>query len=309
MLDNKQYAAFGSRDDISTIEINHPLFTATVLTQGAQLIEFSSKSESENQTSNWLWLSEQANYTLGKSVRGGVPICWPWFGSLDRNPLPIQAHVHSDSAHGFARTKHWQIKNVIELQDQVELVMVLNHDNETVKIWPYEFELTAHFIFKQAEVNIELRTHNLSMKDMAFSQALHTYFPTSDISTTKIEGFDSESYLETLESDWPEKTQKDAIEFTGETDRIYLPNKDRNHDKHYYMLELITAERKYLLENHNSQSCVVWNPWIEKSKSLSDFADDAYQRMFCVETANCANDFVTLKPQESHSLALSIRCH
>lgn len=304
MIEQKEYCRLTQLDELPIIDIEHPLFAAKVLIQGAQLIHFAPKFDNAQ---NWLWLSEQAKFKKGKSVRGGIPICWPWFGNLEMNPLPVHAHIHSDLAHGFVRNQGWQIKSIVESELQIELVMSFASNPGTEEIWPYQFELTAHFLFTEKELSVELRSHNLSEKNMPLSQALHSYLPTSDITNTSIAGLDQQPYLETLEEYWPEKKQLGPVTFEQETDRVYLPHSGQEHSKHYYLLELNTPERKYLLENHNSQSCVIWNPWIEKSKRLSDFADDAYQRMFCVETANCAKDFITLKPQQSHSLAFNLR--
>ena len=279
-----------TKGELECLVIRHPLFRADLLLQGAQLIHYAPATEA-----NWLWLSEQAQYRRGVSVRGGIPVCWPWFGNADKNPPAVQSNITAVTdapAHGFARERDWTITQAEEDDNAVMLVLTL--ENTRHPQWQTALGLEAEFRFTASSVSVTLTTENSGSDTVSFSQALHTYFPTADIGTTRIEGFDGCRYIDTLEN-WKEKIQAGAITFNGETDRIYFGEDP---------LTLITNDYSAELNAQGSQSSVVWNPWTEKAQRLSQFADDAYLRMFCVETANAAADAIRLAPADSHSMSL-----
>ena len=128
---------------------------------------------------------------------------------------------------------------------------------------------------------------------------MHSYFTISDIHQVTVEGLDGCPYIETLE-DWQQRQQKGDLAFAGETDRIYLDLPSR--------LSLLDPglKRRIMLETQGSRSAVLWNPWIAKAQRLSQFADDAWQRMLCIETANVMGDAVQLEANARHTLSISI---
>ena len=141
---------------------------------------------------------------------------------------------------------------------------------------------------------------NAGPEDVTLSQALHSYFAVSDIKQVRIEGLDGVSYLNTLESWEQQKVQAGDITFSGETDRIYQDTPD--------LISVIDPEwkRKIQIQTTGSSSAVVWNPWIEKTKTFSDMEADGWQNMVCVETANVMTDIVTIKPNDMHVMSVSI---
>ena len=192
-------------DALNAIRIQHPLFNSTLLLQGAQLIEF---SPSKNQFNNLLWLSDSAKYHHGQSVRGGIPICWPWFGNLDKNPNAIQQQVPNPDlaqAHGFARNLDWKIHSIQEDCHFVQVELVLEANAETKKLWPFDFNLIARFTFSET-LEVELITTNLDQQEMIISQALHTYLTTADITKTYINTPRSAFYIDPMDN-WKEKQQ------------------------------------------------------------------------------------------------------
>ena len=277
--------------ELDCLAISHPEFHAKLLLQGAQLIEFTPAQET-----NWLWLSPTAQYRRGSSVRGGIPICWPWFGNAEKNPEPVQQHITQPAkapAHGYARTLLWQLENIQEHPHHLIVTLSLQSSSEH---WLAPLQLHAEFKFSAQGLAIQLHTHNVSANPVSFSQALHTYFPTTNLSNTKISGFDGHSYIDTLDN-WSKKEQQGDIIFTEETDRIYIGNAQ---------LKLHSPDHILTLSATGSQSTVVWNPWIEKSKTLSQFSEQDYLQMFCVETANALQDAVHLSAQQSHDLILTL---
>lgn len=292
------------RDQLQCIEINHPQFCATLVLQGAQLIEFSPHGET-----NWLWLSESAQYRRGQSLRGGIPICWPWFGDADKNPPDVQQLINdrgNSRAHGFARNEIWQLEDISESCNTVGITLSLLAENR--KDWHGQAKLSAHFLFSRKHCQLSLTTTNLSTQALALSQALHTYFPTTEIKQSRVYGLEGCSYLDALQTDnnsdngsgnnWRRMKQQAPVSFAQEVDRVYYPRS--------YNLRLQTPQHITNISSQNSHSCVVWNPWVNKAKRLSQFADDAYQRMLCIETANVMDDQVQLAPGESHQLQLTL---
>lgn len=290
MLSHAAFCSRQTRDQLEVLVINHPLFDAEIVLQGAQLIRFNPKGQD-----NWFWLSDKIAYHTGKALRGGIPICWPWFGNADKNPEAVKNNILQKDAHGFARSLLWQISAIHESAHQVSVELNLRSNAVTHTYWPHEFLLRAEFIFGK-DCQVSLHTHNTCNKTFAFSQALHSYFPTADIQQTRLQGFADTAYIDTLDG-WQEKTQQGDIQFAQETDRIYLSHPQ---------VTLKTPLYTRVLSSEHSHSSVVWNPWIEKSKRLGQFALDDYQRMFCVETANAFSDYKTLQPGDACCLSLKL---
>ncbi|PNK60472.1 D-hexose-6-phosphate mutarotase [Psychrobacter sp. FDAARGOS_221] len=307
---NLQYNKVGSLDAFT---INGDGFHAVVLKQGAQLIHFSTDADTDlDKADNWLWLSELAEYESGESVRGGVPICWPVFGQFNANPQSVKDSFSTVSAmpqHGYARTQPFELERFSvdntnqEATQTATLVLRLDHNNidPTFNSAP-NLGLTAIFTFSEKGFGIELITHNNSESTVTFSQALHTYLPTADISKTYIKGFDGTTYSDALTTDpvtggWQTKTQHGDIEFKGSVDRVYHSAPQ---------IALTTPKYRYQLSATSSDSTVIWSPGQQFAPTISQFAADAYQRMLCIETANAHLDVVTLEAGDSHSLTLKM---
>lgn len=286
---NSDFCTLTVRDELELLEINHPLFSASILKQGAQLISYKPKHDSD-----WIWLSKLAEFKQGKSVRGGIPICWPWFGNIDDNPQSVQSMVKTMNvpAHGFARTRLWELSKITETDTLIALEFLL--DIETSDSWYGQAQLELKVKMRADSLSLNLVTHSKA-KPIFISQALHTYFPTQDIQQTSLAGFENLYYYDALDN-WHQKTQEDEVIFSSEVDRVYLGESKQR---------LKTPNKTFILKS-NSKSSVVWNPWIEKSKRLSQFADDSWQSMFCVETANVMEDCIELAPYSSHALTMSI---
>lgn len=269
-------------DELDALKIEHPSFKATLLLQGAQLVEFRPQNR---QFENVLWLSPSAQYKQGKPIRGGIPICWPWFGDLDKNPEVIQDQIkHQDSAgaHGFARSLPWEIKNIYEDCHHIEVTLILTSNSASKELWPFDFDLEAKFTFS-TKLKLKLTTTNTGIHPFSLSQALHTYLPTVDIDRSYIHNTHNLTYIDALDN-WNKKQQIGKISFSSETDRLYF------FDESNYSLRLETPNQTLLINNSNSQSAVIWNPWIEKSKRLSQFSPLDFKNMLCIETANVVTD-------------------
>ena len=280
-------------DSLAAWRIRHGDAELLLAQQGAQILSYRRGSQPP-----LIWLSEQAAYQRGQGVRGGVPVCWPWFGDLTRNPPAVQAMVSGEAPfHGLVRTLDWQLDEVEQLDTGVRVSLSLP-SGSALPGWQGTVQPRLQLTLGD-DLLIELHNANTGQQTAAISQALHSYFAISDIQKVQLHGLDGCRYIETLE-DWAERRQQGDLGFAGETDRIYLDVPAR--------LELLDHgwQRRLVLEVSGSRSAIVWNPWIDKAGRLSQFAADAWQRMLCIETANVWDDCLQLAPGESHCLSLRL---
>ncbi|WP_449430529.1 D-hexose-6-phosphate mutarotase [Pseudomonas putida] len=263
--------------------------------QGAQILSYQRVGEPP-----LLWLSDQALFRQGKSVRAGVPVCWPWFGNLQRNPQAVQAMYHGAQApaHGLARTRDWQLLGIEEAGAGLRIEFSLPEAQGELPDWPHAVELKL-LVELGDELKLSLTSRNMGNSPVTISQALHSYFAVSDVRQARVEGVEGLAYVETL-AEWQQRQQQGALAFTGETDRIYLntPAQLSIVDPHW--------NRRITLTSSGARSAVIWNPWTERARELPDMADDGWQRMLCIETANVWDDVVELKPGASCSLTVCI---
>lgn len=286
-------------DELDAVTISCDDYRATVLLQGAQLIHFSTKNDSDN----WLWVSEKAEYKTGDSVRGGVPICWPVFGQFEANPQSVRdsfANCNFDlKQHGFARNQLFNVDlfNPLHVNRRLDHFSSLTLSLPDLEGFEPKLGLQVKFLFRSESFSISLTTTNHSEETVNFSQALHTYLPTADIEKTTITGLDKVTYTDTLD-DWQTKTQQGKVTFSEGVDRIYHAAPDLYLDEPGRSLPY--------LESKGSNSTVIWNPWHTKAHEISQFAAEDYKKMLCVETANAHLDTVTLTLGKSHRLSVEV---
>ena len=270
-----------SETGLEFIKVASEFCDATIFLQGAQITEFTPTGKKP-----LLWVSQQEDYQEGKGVRGGIPICWPWFGVSQNEGWP---------AHGVARTGLWRAEQVKEEENSIYISLSLPMNQIDEKYWPHKTKLLVEFVLSTS-LEVRLTTTNLDNETLNFTQALHTYFPTPAIEETKVDGLQGSKYIEFGEGPFE---QHDLVSFARETDMVYTQAQDTQ--------RIITPDGIIEVSRENSRSCVLWNPWIDKSKRLSNFADDEYHVMLCLEAANVLEDSVELAPGDKHTLATSLR--
>ncbi|NJR69263.1 MAG: D-hexose-6-phosphate mutarotase [Synechococcales cyanobacterium CRU_2_2] len=256
------------------IEINNPLAKATISVYGGQVLSFQPVGAAD-----LLFLSEQAYYAEGKAIKGGVPVCWPWFGADPENK--------GRAAHGFVRNRMWNVNSTETLEDgETKVVLGLSDSEATREIWPYGFEM-AIAITVGTTLRLQLMTRNTGDQPFALTQALHTYFSVGEIGQVEVLGLEGTRYLDKAKgSGGGEKSQLDAVTVAAEVDRIYLNVPSE--------LAIVDASlgRRINITSSGSKTAVVWNPWAEIAAASGDLADDSYQKFICVETTNAATDVV-----------------
>lgn len=256
-------------------EINHPTCVARVALHGAQVMSWRPVDEDEV-----LYLSPNAVLREGKAIRGGLPICWPWFNAHPTNPeMP---------SHGIARTRFWNFISASESDEGV----VLNFEMAE-GIW------NAALTIKLGEaLEVILETRNPNEIPIVVSGALHPYFAVSDIEQVKIVNLDGADYLDTT-GEPTRRKQKGPLTFKGEVDSIYDSSNS-------ILLVDDVSGRTLLIEKSGSPSTVVWNPWAEKSAALSDLPDDGYRKFCCIETAIANDKAVIVMPESCYVLSTRI---
>ncbi len=270
------------KGDVPVVEIQNELASAKISLQGAHLLSWIPEGEEEV-----IWLSEDAKFAAGKSVRGGIPVCWPWFGAHETNA--------DYPAHGFARTTNWEVLSTEALGNGATRIRLTTQPQlETEAMWPAEttviFQLTIG-----KNLAMELITHNNGTKPITISQALHTYFKVGDVSKVLLYGLDDIKYLDKLDG-FKRKHQHGPLHFSEEVDRIYL---DTAGD---CVIEDKTLNRNIVINKCGSHSTVVWNPWQKTAAKMGDLGEEGYKKMLCVESSNAAEDAVTIEPRKEHHL-------
>ncbi len=265
------------------IEIQNKSATAKVALQGGHLFHYQQRDKKP-----LLWLSDKSLFQTGKAIRGGIPLCWPWFGKPSTDSTLPQ--------HGFARISVFELLESSEPDEETtELLLQLRSSTETLTLWPYQFQLLLHITIGPA-LTVSLTTRNCDTESFTITSALHSYFAVSYISYVSIEGFNQTEYWDALTGET--KTQKGTIRISEEVDRVY--------QKTSSPFLLLDRDRTIMIVTEGSNSAVVWNPWKDKSMKMADMEDDAYNSMLCIETANAREDVRTLAPNEEHTLQLTI---
>jgi len=255
------------------IEINNAMAHATICTYSGQVLSYRPKTETED----LLFVSDSAYYENGKAIKGGIPVCWPWFG-----PDPEQ---QGRPAHGFVRNRQWFVLGTESLPSGETFVRLgLTDNDETHQIWPHAFKLSIEITVGNA-LKVELVTQNSGNEDITVSQALHTYFRVGDISRVKVLGLEDRGYLDKVD-DGEIKTQSGPVTIAGEVDRIYLDVPTE------LVIDDAALGRKIRINSDGCSTAVVWNPWSKVARAMADLGDDDYANLLCVETANAGPETV-----------------
>jgi glucose-6-phosphate 1-epimerase len=263
-------------------EVDNTHATASIALQGAHLMTWAPKGARAV-----IWLSEAAKLARGKSIRGGVPICWPWFGPHASEP--------SFPGHGFARTVPWDLVETQKLANgATRLVLRLVHSDATRAQWPHPSEVEIHIVVGPT-LEMDLVTRNTGTAAITVGDALHTYFEVGDVRKVKVHGLDGCPYIDKVDAG-ARKLQDGLVTIAGEVDRIYLESTAD------CVIEDPVLERRIRIAKKGSASTVVWNPWIEKAAKMGDLGKNGYLNMLCVESANADTDVVSIPAGAEHHL-------
>lgn len=278
---------FHGKGDLEMLELTTPKGSCELALHGAHVTAYTPADEEPV-----IWMSQHSEYADGKPIRGGIPVCFPWFG------------VHETDAslpsHGYVRLSSWRVESVTrESADRIAATLSTESHVSTRSMWPHEFGAQLSVTLGDS-LSVALSVTNTGEASYAITEALHTYFAVSDIRFVTLEGLEGASYLDKLlETDEP-FVQRGSVQFTAETDRPYLDTDAT------CIIDDPGKQRKIRIEKSGSLTTVVWNPWIAKARRMDDLGDDEWTGMLCVETANALSNAVTIEPGETHTMATTI---
>jgi glucose-6-phosphate 1-epimerase len=257
------------------IEIDNGEAQALISTYGGQVLTYRPKDTAED----LLFLSEKAYFQAGKAIKGGIPICWPWFG-----PDP---DAQGRPSHGLVRTHIWTVKAAEATPEgDTRVVLEIKNDEQFEKSWPYPFRLQLD-VSVGPFLTVKLITRNTGDRSFSITQALHSYFKIGDIDKVRVLGLDKLPYLDKVDAG-VKKIQAGDVIVSEEVDRIYTGVQDD------LTIDDPVLERRINISSIGSRTTVVWNPWSEIAKQMGDLDDDDYRRFICVETANAADEVVEI---------------
>jgi D-hexose-6-phosphate mutarotase len=239
-----------------------------------------------------LFLSRASHFTGDKPIRGGVPIIFPWFGAKEGGPAAPM--------HGFARVMQWDVIEAAILSDRsLRLALELISSDATRAAWPYDFQLRYSVVVGASDLTLSLEVTNTSATELRFEEALHTYLAVRDVRSVHVTGLAGKRYIDKVDH-FQEKTQPAEIVINGETDRVYLDATEP------IDVDDPALHRRISVGKEGSRSTVLWNPWIAKAKAMSDFGDDEWTQMLCVETANASINAITLPAGVAHTMRATL---
>ncbi len=271
------------KDGIQIVRVIHDKAEAGIALHGGHVLWFKPTGQED-----LIWLSEKAEFNPEKALRGGIPVCWPWFGTV------------AAPSHGFVRTSPWHIVEHRETENGVLICLGLEESEESLAIWPNTFQARLYVEIAET-LKVTLDVTNTDDKAWKFSGALHTYLNIADIRESVTTGMGGE-FIDKLQNG--QRTQGGTeLQLTDTVDRVYTQPEDT--------LEITDPKynRTITVTNCGHNSAVIWNPWETGSKNMADMADDGYNTMLCVESVwNAASleEGKTLQPGESHQLITEI---
>lgn len=280
LSDNVTIAQHGEHKIVRVI---HEKATAGISLFGGHVVSFKPTGQED-----LIWMSEQANFDGKAALRGGIPVCWPWFGRI------------AAPAHGFARNSEWELVEHRETDNGVIVALGLRDTGDTFAIWPYRFEAKL-YVEVSDELKVTLDVTNTDDAPWTFSGALHTYLNVADITKAVTTGMGPE-FIDSLNSNQITQGGQELV-LTDTVDRVYTKPESviKLHDPVW--------NRTLTVENQGHNSAVIWNPWAEGAQGMGDMQDDGYQTMLCIESALHAPSIEqgkTLQPGESHQLVTVI---
>jgi len=263
------------------VQITSTLVSAEMYLHGAQVTSWRPLGDDEV-----LFVSSKSQWQEGQAIRGGIPICFPWFRAK-------AGDAHSP-AHGFARTRSWQLESIIEREKGVAVSMVTHSDEQSRRWWPGEFRLTHRVTFGP-ELKLELICRNTGTTPLRFEEALHTYNRVADVEQVHLQGLDTVRFLDNTNAN-QEKIQIGDVAIASQTDSAYVNTESA--------VDLLDPKmrRRIRLQKEDSLNTVVWNPWREGAAGLRDLGDGEWKQFLCVEASNILDSSVNLDPGQEHKM-------
>ena len=273
-------------------EVTTPACAATVFLHGAHLTHWQPSGAEPV-----IFLSEKSLFAEAKAIRGGVPVIFPWFGARQ---WAADGSARTDGPqHGFARTASWDVAFAAMVGEELHLTLTLG-PSEASRVLGYDGFQLAYELVLGRTLRMRLSVANVGEGPLKFEEALHTYLAVGEAEQLRIEGLGGTEFLDKTDGFKRKRQEADVLTLIGETDRPYLNTE-----------AAVTVSdpemgRKIVVAKSGSRTTVVWNPWVALAAKLADLGDEEWRRFVCVETANVAEDAVTLQPKEAHVMEARI---
>jgi len=269
-----------SEHGLAAVRVATERASGLIYLQGAHLADWQPRGEAPV-----LWMSERATYAPGKAIRGGVPLCFPWFGPHATRP--------EYPAHGFARIRQFAYRGArLDAQGDAELEFVLESDSATLSLFPYAFSASLRVAFGQT-LTLAFSVTNRDSRPFEFEEALHSYFSVADVTKAAVHGLEGARYTDKVRNQTLFTEGHTPLRFDGETDRVYDSSGT-------CFIDDELGKRTLRIEKVHSGSTVVWNPWAERAAQMSDLGTDCWRHLLCVESANVGESKLSLRPGEAH---------
>ena len=260
--------------------VENALGRAVIALHGAHLMAFKATGQRE-----MLWVSPKTALEAGTPIRGGIPLCLPWFG-----PGP-----DGKAMHGFARTMNWTVLAAEQLDcGATRLVLGLDGDASVSALWPHAFAFRLE-VTVGSELTLKMTVRNRGSETAPLAFAFHTYFAVPDVAQAGVTGLEGATYIDKMDN-FTRKTQQGAVKIDAVTDRIYLDVPARQ--------TLTCAEGRVAIDS-DAACAVIWNAW-SNDKNIVDMGEGNHVGYLCVERCDVADRAITLSPGGEYRMSMTL---
>jgi glucose-6-phosphate 1-epimerase len=263
------------------VRVTTPAATGEIYLHGGQVTSWTPTGHRDV-----LFVSPASRWEAGRAIRGGIPVCFPWFGN--------KVGDEQAPAHGLVRTRAWTLDSIRRHIDTAVIDLGTASDEADRPTWRLELRAIVG-----ASLKVELTVTNTGIEPLVFEEALHAYYAVGDAARARVSGLDEVRFLDKVDGG-RERVQEGDVTIVAETDRVYLDTTGP------LVVEDPVWRRRIQIERAHSRAAVVWNPWIERARALADLQDDDWTRFVCVEAANVRPLAIDLGPGERHALSMTV---
>lgn len=273
------------KGNLPCVRIESPAASGEIYLHGAHLTAWRPAGAAEV-----IFTSSHARWGEHDAIRGGIPVCAPWFRGKDGDSKAPK--------HGLVRTRAWNLEAVEAVGEGVQVTMTITNDAEGRQWWPFEFTMRLRATFGTT-LSVELDYVNHAAEMVTVAEALHTYLAVGDVRQISVSGLDGARYLDNMDHG-REKRQEGDFHFAQETDNAYLDTTSN------LLVTDRLLRRRIHVGKSGSQSTVVWNPSAEGARSMADLGEDEWRGFACVEASNVLTCAVRVASGETHTLGTTL---
>ena len=273
-------------NDLIYLNVSNKYADVEICLYGAHIMSFIPRNSEDV-----LWMSPTSSFQVGQAIRGGIPVCFPWFGPHKSDPQKPQ--------HGFGRLIYWEVtETAVKATGETLIRLQLCSSDETKAYWPYDFCARLTVIVGHT-LEVSLKVTNQSAEPFEYTCALHSYYNVSSIENIAITGLQGANYHSQLEPG-------DFIQESPEIEILKAETRHYHNTESDCIIDDCMFKRKIHISKTGSKITTVWNPGKETCVTINDMPDDAYLHFVCVEAVNAFDDVIKLAPNESHTTSAMI---